>query len=136
VTWKELVALAKKLPEVTEKPWYGTPGLAVRGKGFVRLKEDKQTVVFVLESVDEQEALIETQPDIFFITDHYRGYAAVLARLAVLVPVEARLRLERAWRAKAPRALVTALDATSATARRSTRRRASPARRGSRRAAR
>ena len=108
--WEQLCALAKELPEVAEDSWYQTPALKVRGKGFVRLKEDGKSVVFMLESVDEQEALIAARPRIYFITDHYRGYAAVLARLSALRTAEARERLEIAWLVKAPRALVKARE--------------------------
>ena len=109
--WEQLTRLGRELPEVVEDLWYGTPALKVRGKAFVRLKEDGQSVVFMLENLDEQELLIEAQPDIYYITDHYRGWPAVLARLARLRVPECRLRLERGWRLKAPRALVAAFDA-------------------------
>jgi hypothetical protein len=112
MTWKQLCKLAGELPEVAEDYWYGTPALKVRGKAMVRLKEDQETVVFILESVEEQESLIETRPKLYFITDHYRGYPAVLARLAKLPVREARVRLERAWRVKAPRKLLNAFDAS------------------------
>lgn len=111
VTWARLAVLGRELPEVVEDTWYGTPALKVRGKGFVRLQEDRKTVVFMVDSVDEQDALIEARPDLYFITDHYRGHAAVLTRLAALPVAEARVRLERAWRAKAPAALARAFDA-------------------------
>jgi hypothetical protein len=111
--WEQLCKLARDLPEVVETPWYGTPGLKVRGKGFVRLKEDGKSIVFLLESVDEQEWLIRARPAIYFITDHYRhyrGWPAVLARLSRLPVAECRLRLERAWRLKAPGTLQRRLD--------------------------
>jgi len=108
VNWKQLVALARVLPEVKEGIWFRTPSLEVRGKSFIRLKEDGENVVFLVENVDEQEALIAAQPDIYFITDHYRGYPAVLARLATLTTAEARVRVERAWRKKAPKKLLAA----------------------------
>jgi hypothetical protein len=114
LTWKQLCRLARALPEVGEGIWYRTPALEVKGKKFVRLKEDGRDVVFILESVDEQEALIEAHPAIFHITDHYRGYAAVLARLAALTPARARIRLERGWLQKAPKALVKAWQQGSA----------------------
>jgi hypothetical protein len=110
VTWARLCALARELPEVEEDFWFGTPALKVRGKSFTRLKEDGRTVVFITESVDEQEGLCESRPAIYFITDHYRGYPAVLARLAALDAGEARVRLERGWRQRAPRTLVKQLD--------------------------
>ena len=105
MTWRRVCALARALPEVVEEPWYGTPALKVRGKGIARLKEDGKTIMFRLQSVDEQEFLVASQPGIFFITEHYRGHAAVLARLALLRVPECRLRLELAWRAQAPRIL-------------------------------
>jgi hypothetical protein len=121
MTWDALAELGVRLPEVVRDIWFRTPALKVRGKSFVRLKEDGKSVVFLLESVDEQEFLIEARPKLYFITDHYRGYAAVLARLDALTPAECQLRLERGYRLKAPKTLVKLLDgdapATSASAR-------------------
>lgn len=105
MTWRQLCALGRALPEVTETTSYGTPALAVRGKAFVRLKEDGRTVVFWLASLDDQEMLIAALPHLYYITDHYRGYKAVLARLPKLTPRECRARLEHSWRVRAPRAL-------------------------------
>ena len=55
--------------------------------------------------------MIESQPAVYYITDHYKGWPAVLARLVKLRVGEARVRLERAWRLKAPKVLVRELDA-------------------------
>lgn len=110
MTWDALAGLGVRLPEVVRDIWFRTPALKVRGKSFVRLKEDGKSVVFLLESVDEQEFLIEARPELYFITDHYRGYPAVLARLDALTPAECRLRLERAYRIKAPKTLLKQLD--------------------------
>lgn len=113
MTWDALADLGTRLPEVARDVWFRTPALKVRGKSFVRLKEDGKSVVFLLDSVDEQEFLIEARPKLYFITDHYRGYPAVLARLEALTPAECRVRLERGYRLKAPKALVKLLDATA-----------------------
>lgn len=111
--WKQVCKLGCELPEVVEDIWFRTPALKVRGKAFVRLKEDGENIVFLLESVDEQEALCDAMPRVYWITDHYRGYPAVLARLAALTVRECRLRLERAWRVKAPKRVIAQLDAPS-----------------------
>ena len=110
MTWEALVKLARELPEVEEGTSYGTPALKVRGKGIARLKEDGKSVVFFLESVDEQEILIETQPAVYYITDHYRGWPTVLARLPALRAGECRERLEEGWRQKAPKTLLRRFD--------------------------
>lgn len=117
MNWKQLVKLGRELPEVGEGTWYGTPSLQVRGKSFLRLKEDGKTVVFLLESVDEQEFLTEMRAEVFFITDHYKHYPAVLARLAKLKTDEARYRLEHAWRQRAPEKLVQEFGAAARPAR-------------------
>ena len=106
MTWKQVSRLGCKLPEVEEGIWFRTPALKVRGKSFCRLREDAETIVFILESVDEQEFLIESQKKIFFITDHYRGYAAVCARLSALTPPVCEDRLRKSWLNKAPKKLV------------------------------
>jgi hypothetical protein len=67
-------------------------------------------MVLRLESVDDQELLIENVPDTYWITDHYKGYPAVLARLDSLTPAECRFQLERAWRLQAPGTLVKRFD--------------------------
>ena len=104
--WEKLVELGKQLPSVTLDTWFRTPALKVAGKSFCRLKEDGKDVVFLTGSVDEQEALCDAKPDVYYITDHYRGYAAVLARLAKLKVGEAKARLELAWRVRAPKKLL------------------------------
>lgn len=115
--WAQITKLALKLPEVTESTWFGTASLKVRGKGFVRLK-DEDTVVFLVDSVDEQEFLMKVEPVVYFITEHYRGWPAVLARLSALRTPGARVRLEAAWRAKAPSSLVKARGAAAPVGRR------------------
>ena len=112
--WERLCALGLELPGVEEGIWYRTPALNVRGKSFVRLKEDGASVVFLTDGVDEQEFLVESQPALYFITPHYAGWPAVLARLSKLRVAEARRRLEVAWRRKAPKKLVAELDAERA----------------------
>jgi hypothetical protein len=105
MNWQQLVKLGLELPEVAEDLWYRTPALKVRGKGFCRLKENGEDVVFFTEHVDESRFLCASQPDIYFITDHYEGLPLVLARLGRLKISEARLRLHCAWQVKAPKPL-------------------------------
>ena len=96
----EHLAKARDLPEVTRSTSYGTPSLKVRDKSFVRLKDP---ATLVLLCPPEQKALLmEISPDTYFETAHYVGHAAVLIRLDVIRDEELSLRLEDAWRFKAP----------------------------------
>ncbi|KFL28578.1 MmcQ/YjbR family DNA-binding protein [Paradevosia shaoguanensis] len=89
------------LPEVSEGLNYGTPALKVKDKTFARLK-DATTLVLLLP-MEQKEMLLEFAPHVYFETDHYKGWPAVLARLDVISDEELRDRLVDAWRAKAPK---------------------------------
>jgi hypothetical protein len=54
--------------------------------------------------LDELDVLIETEPQVFFQTDHYRGWPAVLARYATADPARIAVLLERAWMRRASKA--------------------------------
>ena len=96
----EQLAQARALPRIERATSYGTPALKVGDKAFVRLKDDATLVL--LCPTDQKALLMEMSPDIYFETDHYVGYPAVLVRLDVIGDEELSLRLEDAWRFKAP----------------------------------
>lgn len=94
------LARERRLPEITLSTSYGTPSLKVKDKSFVRLK-DADTLVLLCPP--EQKALLmEMSPHIYFETDHYVGWPAVLVRLSAIEDEELSLRLEDSWRFKAP----------------------------------
>lgn len=103
-----VLAAAAHLPDVEQSTSYGTPALKVRGKLFARLK-DAETLV-VHSPPDEKEMLMEVDPKVYFETDHYKGWHAVLVRLNKISTSKLRHRLEQAWRHKAPKRLVAEFD--------------------------
>jgi hypothetical protein len=96
---------ALALPGVEEGTSYGTPALRVRGKLFLRLWEDGETLVLRTDDY-ERDFLLESDPAVFFVTDHYRGYPIVLVRLAAARPDRLRALVVDSWRRHAPRRLV------------------------------
>jgi hypothetical protein len=108
-TFSTVCELAKQLPGVVESTSYGTPALKVKGKLFVRLKEDGETIVLRTDSF-EREHLLRTAPKSFFITDHYRDYPWVLVRLAEVRKAQLRELLEDAWRRVASKQLIAEHD--------------------------
>jgi hypothetical protein len=110
MTWDEVTALAKRLPQVEEASSYGTPGLKVRGKLLTRLRLEDDSLVLIGVGFDEREMLMEAAPEIFHTTPHYKDYPSVLARLAAVDPGTVFNLLERRWRAVAPKRLVKAYD--------------------------
>ena len=105
---KALIAKAK-LPGVEEGLSYGMPSLKVMGKFLARVREPD---VLVLRcALEEKEFLMRTNPGVYFETDHYKGWPAVLIRLSKIGDEELMHRLGVAWRREAPKKLVAALDA-------------------------
>ncbi len=95
---------ASGLAGIEEGTSYGTPALKVRRKFLCRVK-DADTIVLTCP-LDEKELLMSAAPDIYFETDHYRGWPAVLVRLGEISDEELRHRLARAWKTQAPKHLV------------------------------
>ena len=81
VTFTQVTQMALVLPGVEARSSYGTPGLYVAKKFMARLREPDVIVLKPIED-DEQRFLMGTQPDVFFLTDHYRGYPTILIRLS------------------------------------------------------
>jgi hypothetical protein len=61
-----------------------------------------------VDDVGVKEALLSDDPDVFFTTPHFDGYAVVLIRLdEISVPEIEELMIE-AWLGRAPKRLVSA----------------------------
>jgi hypothetical protein len=109
--WDEFVKIATELPEVEESTSYGRPSIKVRGKFFAGHNVKEKAFALRIANVEEQDFLCEMAPELYFVTDHYKGWPYVLVRPAKLTKKEARVRLLQAWRIQAPKALVKKFDA-------------------------
>jgi hypothetical protein len=114
VTLEQLREIAFSFPGVEEHPSYGgRPSFNVRKKFLAWLREER---VLALRTVDliEKQFLLDTQPEVFYTTDHYDGYPAVLVRLERVDREELRHLFEETWRSRATRKLVTELESRRA----------------------
>ena len=110
-TRAQLRKIALSFPVASEGTSYGKPSFLIAGKFFTRLRDEDGSLVLIVGSIDERDMLLESDPKLFHITNHYRNYPAVLARMSLLDPVRLRAMLERRWRAIAPKKLVKQIDA-------------------------
>lgn len=102
MTYDDVRAIALELPDVEEGITYGTAAVKVRGKLFIRLKGDGETIVLRTQPI-ERDHLVRDQAKILYITDHYRDYPWVLVRLdKILRPLSKEL-IEGAYRRVSPR---------------------------------
>jgi hypothetical protein len=101
--------VALSLPGVEEGTSYGTPAFRVKGKLFARMREDGESLVVRCE-LAERELLLEADPEIFHITDHYRDWPFVLVRVSKASRAVLEEALENSWRRAAPPKLVAEYD--------------------------
>jgi hypothetical protein len=107
-SFDRLVRLAKKLKleDVAIGTTSGAPALRVHDRPFVSIKEAN---VMVLHCPHEaKEMLMEMAPEIYFQTPHFEGWPGLMVRLDVIGDEELAIRLEDAWRFKAPKKLAAA----------------------------
>jgi len=87
VTYDSVRKLALTLPNVEESTSYGTPALKVKGKLFVRWRtEDDPDTIALKMPIEQRDEMISTDPETYFITDHYRNYPWILVRLSKVHP--------------------------------------------------
>jgi hypothetical protein len=105
------VEIATRFPGVEEGLSWGTPGLKVRGKFMCRMRKNPDALVMRVIDLEDAQALLRGQPDVFFITPHYDGYPAVLVRMDAVSREQLAELVEDAWRLQAPKRVVKAFDA-------------------------
>jgi len=75
----DIVHFTLKLPEVVESTSYGKPALK-RGEKLIFARRDEETLSLTC-SFEERAVLLEKHSGMFFITDHYLNWPAVVVRL-------------------------------------------------------
>ena len=101
--------IVMSFPGVEEGSSYGKPSFLLGKKFFTRLRATDDSMVLIVGSIDERDMLLEAEPKLFFITEHYKNYPSVLAHLSKLDAVTLRSMLERRWKQIAPKKLQTAV---------------------------
>ena len=95
-SWDEVAAFAMTLPEAEMGTSYGRPAVKLRGKGFVYPGREPDSFAIPVP-LPEKEILIDTDPDTFWETDHYRGWPAVLVRYGSPARERIEALIARAW---------------------------------------
>jgi hypothetical protein len=77
------------LPGVEEGTAYGVPALKVNGKLLACVPANRSAEpgsLIVRVDFDDRAELLASEPDVYYVTDHYVGYDAVLVRLSRVNP--------------------------------------------------
>ena len=108
IAWRDVVELARDLPEIEESTSYGRPALKVHGKFVAALRKDPDALV-VRCDLEEKPLLLEARPDILFETPHYEGWGYMLVKLDA-TREEIREFLTDSWLLAAPKRLAQSIS--------------------------
>ena len=117
-TQEDVRSIALALPATAEEPGFT---FRVEGKQFVWLWPERVdprkpkvpnpgVIVVRVADLGEKEALLASDPEVFFTTDHYDGYKAVLVRLEPIGEQELAEVVTDSWRTQAPKHLLSAVE--------------------------
>ena len=121
-TFEDVRRIALALPETDEHQSRGLPHWRVKEKGFVWERPLRQSDLKALgdgapdgpilgvrvENLMAKEALLASDPDVYFTTPHFDGYPAVLVLIEKISEEELTEIVVEAWLNRAPPKLVKA----------------------------
>jgi hypothetical protein len=84
-SFSRVEAIGKTLPNVEVTASWGAPALKVRGAMFVCIASHKSAepdTLVVRMDIANRDALVEEDPDTYYLKEHYVGYPCVLVRLS------------------------------------------------------
>ena len=76
--------IALSFEGATEGLNYGKPTVLFAGKFFARVDHKEEAVELEVGSMEMRDMMLETQPGLFYITDHHKKFPYLLARLSKL----------------------------------------------------
>jgi hypothetical protein len=107
MNFEDVRQIALSFPGVEEHLAFGRPTFKVSKRFLACIaKIDPDALCLKLPDVLEREFLVNSQPEIYYVTKHYSDFGAILVRLPKVDPEELRDLFERAWRAYAPKRVV------------------------------
>jgi hypothetical protein len=120
--WEDVERIALGLPGTSQRASRGLRRWEVEDKGFVWERPLRRSDLEALgdvapdgpilgvrvEHLGAKQALLESEPGVFFTTPHFDGYPAVLVRLDRIAPDELEDVIVDAWLARAPKKLAQA----------------------------
>jgi hypothetical protein len=88
MTFETVTEIARRFPDVEAATKYdGSPVLEVKGTfmaGLATHESAEADTLVVRMAIDERAVLLEDAPETYYVTDYYRKYPVVLARLSEL----------------------------------------------------
>jgi hypothetical protein len=74
------------MPGTDERLWFNQPSVFIHDRFLAKVHHKEDAVTLQVGSMDMRDMMLEAEPKLFYITDHYRKFPFVLIRLSALTP--------------------------------------------------
>jgi hypothetical protein len=78
--WK----IALSLPGTEEVLWFKKPAVFIHGQFLTKVHDKEDAMTLRVSSMEMRDMMLEAEPKLFYITDHYKPWPMLLARLKTL----------------------------------------------------
>jgi hypothetical protein len=72
------------IPGTDERLWFNQPSVFVHDRFLSKTHHKEDAAVLQVGSMEMRDMMLEAEPKLFYITDHYRKFPFVLIRLSAL----------------------------------------------------
>lgn len=72
------------IPGTDERPWFHKPSVFIHDRFLSKVHDKEEAVTLQVGSMEMRDMMLEAEPRLFYITDHYRKFPFVLIRLSAL----------------------------------------------------
>lgn len=107
---ERFLRIATSLPGTEVSTSYGTPAVKVRGKLMSRWRTEAEGALAIRCDFLDRQILLQAEPEVFFLTEHYRDYPMILMRMEKASAGTMLDVVDRAWRQLAPANLIRQRD--------------------------
>jgi hypothetical protein len=84
LTKAEARKIALSIAGTSEGPYFGRPAIFLGEEYLCRVHDKETAVVLRSGGMEMREVMLEAEPKLFYITDHYKSFPVILARLSAL----------------------------------------------------
>lgn len=72
------------IPGTDERLWFREPSVFIHDRFLAKTHKKEDAVTLQVASMEMRDMMLEAEPKLFYITDHYRNFPFVLIRLKAL----------------------------------------------------
>ena len=72
------------IPGTDERPYFNKPSVFIHDRFLSKVHDKEDAVTLQVGSMEMRDMMLEAEPKLFYITEHYKNFPFVLIRLSAL----------------------------------------------------